>query len=336
MPFQQRFKVYDQLKALSKNAQQCCKKVRKQMLKQVKILSPACIFFTLLFLNGCSGQIASLYSDNNKETLISSNENSLKEYYAQLEKKKLSMGLLRQDAGGSDTPFDEEDIIAAFEQLAFYNEYQVNENQLLPSSEPVSLGKWNSEINISTRFGDSVNFEQKRNDLKEINELLAVLSRVSKHKMRISENDVNMFVIVGNQKEIVNLTGEIGKQLFEFDPKRIPIVAQLPKEIHCMAMTSVSSHKNSEIESALVIIRNELPKVMRKACFHEEISQTLGLTNDSHLARPSIFNDNDEFATLTEFDKILIKILYDRRLKTGISRKEASRLVKQIVNEIGA
>ena len=81
---------------------------------------------------------------------------------------------------------------------------------------------------------------------------------------------------------------------------------QLPKEIHCMAMTSVSSHKNSEIESALVIIRNELPKVMRKACFHEEISQSLGLTNDSHLARPSIFNDNDEFATLTEFDKILI------------------------------
>ena len=137
------------------------------MLKQVKILSPACIFFTLLFLNGCSGQIASLYSDNNKETLISSNENSLKEYYAQLEKKKLSMGLLRQDAGGSDTPFDEEDIIAAFEQLAFYNEYQVDENQLLPSLEPVSLGKWNSEINISTRFGASVNFEQKRKDLKE-------------------------------------------------------------------------------------------------------------------------------------------------------------------------
>ena len=253
MPFQQRFKVYDQVKALSKNAQKCCKKVRKQMLKQVKILSPACIFFTLLFLNGCSGQIASLYSDNNKESLISSNENSLKEYYAQLEKKKLSMGLLRQDAGGSDTPFDEEDIIAAFEQLAFYNEYQVDENQLLPSSEPVSLGKWNSEINISTRFGNSVNFEQKRNDLKEINELLAVLSRVSKHKMRISENDVNMFVIVGNQKEIVNLTGEISKQLFEFDPKRIPIVAQLPKEIHCMAMTSVSSHKNSEIEAVFSI-----------------------------------------------------------------------------------
>ena len=170
MPFQQRFKVYDQLKALSRNAQQCCKKVRKQMLKHVKILSPVFVFLILLFLNGCSGQIASLYSDNNKETVISSNENSLKEYYAQLEKKKLSMGLLRQDAGGSDTPFDEEDIIAAFEQLAFYNEYQVDENQLLPSSEPVSLGKWNSEINISTRFGNSVNFEQKRNDLKEINE----------------------------------------------------------------------------------------------------------------------------------------------------------------------
>ena len=36
-----------------------------------------------------------------------------------------------------------------------------------------------------------------------------------------------------------------------------------------------------------------------------------------------------------KIDKILIKILYDRRLKTGISRKEASKLVKQIVTEIG-
>ena len=224
-----KFKVYDQLKHYQKMLNNAAKS-KKANVKASKNFISSFIFFTLLFLNGCSGQIASLYSDKNKETMVSSNENSLKEYYTQLEKKKLSMGLLRQDAGGSDTPFDEEDIIAAFEQLAFYNEYQVDENQLLPSLEPVSLGKWNSEINISTRFGASVNFEQKRKDLKEINELLAVLSRVSKHKMRISENDVNMFVIVGNQKEIVNLTGEIGKQLFEFDPKRIPIVAQLPKK----------------------------------------------------------------------------------------------------------
>jgi hypothetical protein len=101
-----------------------------------------------------------------------------------------------------------------------------------------------------------------------------------------------------------------------------------------MAMTSMSSEPNSAISSALVIIRSELPEIMRRACFHEEIAQSLGLTNDSHFARPSIFNDDDEFATLTKFDEILLRILYDHRLQPGISQKEAAQLVKQIATEI--
>ena len=101
-----------------------------------------------------------------------------------------------------------------------------------------------------------------------------------------------------------------------------------------MAMTSMNSEPNSAISSALVIIRSELPTIMRRACIHEEIAQSLGLTNDSHFARPSIFNDDDEFATLTEFDEILLQILYDKRLSSGISRQEASQFVRQIANDV--
>ena len=62
----------------------------------------------------------------------------------------------------------------------------------------------------------------------------------------------------------------------------------------------------------------------RGACFHEEIAQSLGLTNDSHFARPSIFNDDDEFATITKFDEMQ-QILYDR-IYSGVSKKEALNL----------
>ena len=137
-----------------------------------------------------------------------------------------------------------------------------------------------------------------------------------------------MYIVVGNQKEVAELTSKIGETT-EFDPKRIPIITKLPKDIHCLAMTSMSAGLNSEIKFALIIIRSELPKLMRIACFHEEIAQSLGLTNDSHLARPSIFNDDDEFATLTRLDKILL-ILYDNRLKSGISQQNSSQLVRKI------
>ena len=261
-------------------------------------------------------------------------EEKLRKYYSRLEKRKTSLGLLRQDGGGADTPFDVQDIVEAFEQLAFYNEYDIDKNKLLPNSNAVSLAKWKLSTNISVRFGGSVDEKQKDKDLKEINGLISNLSKITNHKIKISQQNVNMYVVVAKQKEIKSLISEIGLKRPEFDPKRIPIITQLPKDIHCMAMTSMSSEPNSAISSALVIIRSELPTIMRKACIHEEIAQSLGLTNDSHFARPSIFNDDDEFATLTKFDEILLQILYDHRLNSGISKKEASQLVRQIASGI--
>ena len=304
------------------------------MLKSANYMRSIFSLFIFLLLGSCDDNRGFFNTSTSGEEFSDPQEAKLRKYYSRLEKRKTSLGLLRQDGGGDDTPFDVDDIVEAFEQLAFYNEYDIDKNKLLPNSNPVSLAKWKSNTNISVLFGVSVDKKRKDKDLKEINSLLSNLSKITNQKIKVSQQDVNMYVVVANQKEIKDLIAEIGSQRPEFDPKRIPIITQLPKDIHCMAMTSMSSEPNSAISSALVIIRNELPDIMRRACIHEEIAQSLGLTNDSHFARPSIFNDDDEFATLTKFDKILIQILYDHRLKPGISKKEASQLVRQITKEI--
>ena len=290
--------------------------------------------FIFLLMSACSDNGGFFNNRTSGEEFGDPKEAKLRKYYSRLEKRKTSLGLLRQDGGGADTPFDVDDIVEAFEQLAFYNEYDIDKNKLLPNSNAVSLAKWKSNTNISIRFGGSVDKKQRDKDLQEINNLISNLSKITNHKIKISQQNVNMYVVIAKQKEIKDLIREIGLKRPEFDPKRIPIITQLPKDIHCMAMTSMSSEPNSAISSALVIIRNELPDVMRRACIHEEIAQSLGLTNDSHFARPSIFNDDDEFAILTKFDEILLQILYDHRLNPGISKKEASQLVRQIANEI--
>ena len=290
--------------------------------------------FIFLLLSSCGDNGGFFSNRMSGEEFSDPQEAKLRKYYSRLEKRKTSLGLLRQDGGGADTPFDVDDIVEAFDQLAFYNEYDIDKNKLLPNSNAVSLAKWKSNTNISVRFGGSVDKKQKDKDLQEINGLISSLSKIRNQKINISQKNANMYVVVANQKEIKDLIAEIGLQRPEFDPKRIPIITQLPKDIHCMAMTSMSSEPNSAISSALVIIRDELPDIMRRACIHEEIAQSLGLTNDSHFARPSIFNDDDEFATLTKFDEILLQILYDNRLQPGISEKEAAQLVKQIATEI--
>ena len=291
-------------------------------------------FLIFSLLSACSDNGSFLNNRISGEEYGDTKEAKFKKYYSRLEERKISLGLLRQDGGGTDTPFDVDDIVEAFEQVAFYNEYDISGDKLLPNSEAVMLAKWKSNINISVRFGNSVNKKQQDNDLLEINELIGVLSQITNHNIKISQQNINMYVVIANQKEIKDLIAEIALLQPEFDPQRIPIITQLPRDIHCMAMTSMNVQANSGISSSLVIIRNELPHIMRKACIHEEIAQSLGLTNDSHLARPSVFNDDDEFATLTKFDEILLKILYDKRLHSGISKDTATQIVKNAADEL--
>lgn len=292
------------------------------------------VLILCLFLISCDDLLN--YSDlkYTNESDINSTKSFLNEYYEMLEKRKLSFGLLRQDGGGDDTPFNTEDIITSFQQLAFYTEYNVSDNKLMPSSSSVNLAKWKSDISISSEFGSSLSNEEKEKDLAHIIAVSDILSKATGIKINVSNQNPNVRIIVGNEAELPKLINNISLHLSDFNPEIFPVIAQLPKDIHCLTLTALRSKSNPEIVSALVIIRNELPKLLRKACFHEEMAQSLGLSNDSHLARPSIFNDDDEFATLTEFDEILLKILYDERLETGMTLLNSSEILRTVANEI--
>ncbi|RMD94966.1 MAG: DUF2927 domain-containing protein, partial [Alphaproteobacteria bacterium] len=87
-------------------------------------------------------------------------------------------------------------------------------------------------------------------------------------------------------------------------------------------------------DRAVAIIRAEHPPLMRRSCIHEEIAQGLGLANDSPDARPSIFNDDEEFALLTTHDELLLKMLYDPRMRPGMTPEEARPVAEIIAAEL--
>ena len=292
------------------------------------------VLILCLFLISCDDLVNYSNLEYKNDSDINSTKGFLNEYYEMLEKRKLSFGLLRQDGGGDDTPFDSEAIITSFQQLAFYTEYNVSNNKLMPSASSVNLAKWKSDIIISSAFGSSLSSKKIEKDLANIIAVSDILSKATGIQINFSNQNPNMHIIVGNEAELPELINKISLNLSDFDPKIFPVISKLPKDIHCITLTALKSKLNPEIVSSLVIIRNELPKLLRKACFHEEMAQSLGLSNDSHLARPSIFNDDDEFATLTEFDEILLKILYDERLETGMTLRNSSEILRTIANEI--
>lgn len=58
------------------------------------------------------------------------------------------------------------------------------------------------------------------------------------------------------------------------------------------------------------------------------------LPNDSFTVKPSIFNDDDEYQDLTWQDALFLRVLYDRRVRPGMTRAELEPLAKRIVDEL--
>ena len=85
------------------------------MLKSINYFRSISSLFIFLMLCACGNNGGFFSKGSNGEEIGDPHEAKLRKYYSRLEERKVSLGLLRQDGGGADTPFDIEDITAAFE-----------------------------------------------------------------------------------------------------------------------------------------------------------------------------------------------------------------------------
>lgn len=99
--------------------------------------------------------------------------------------------------------------------------------------------------------------------------------------------------------------------------------------------TLSGSKSTATITSAIVYISTESDFKTRH-CIVEEITQILGLTNDTTFFADTIFNDASVVTALTLPDQILVRMLYDRRLKSGMTAKDAAPVVRTIAAELHA
>ena len=69
-------------------------------------------------------------------------------------------------------------------------------------------------------------------------------------------------------------------------------------------------------------------------CLVEEIIQVLGLPGDINMFENSIFHDKSTQTSLTIIDKIMLKTLYDPRLKNNMTLAQAMPIVRKVTLEI--
>lgn len=85
-----------------------------------------------------------------------------------------------------------------------------------------------------------------------------------------------------------------------------------------------------------VLIPDRLSQPDRDACLAQEIGHTTGLMNDVVGAYDSAFGDWAGASELTAVDYQLLRILYDPRLRSGMTWAEARPIVREIISEMEA
>ncbi|MDA8577944.1 DUF2927 domain-containing protein [Rhodobacteraceae bacterium] len=260
----------------------------------------------------------------------------LRQRYDHLATGLIAKGLLRTDGGSKSPRATPEALIELFNSLAFYDEYEPSSGFQPAQATPTALSKWQRPVKINLHFGPSLNPETRVTDTKFLSDYAAQLSNITRHPIELTTELGNFHVVVVDEVHRMNMVQNLRKKDVLVPPNIQQIIQQMPADIHCMVLTLSARHSPHIHEQALAMIRAEHPPALKKACFHEEIAQGLGLHNDNPAAHPSIFNDDDEFALLTEQDALLLRILYDPRLPAGIELHEAQPILKQLIMEHNA
>lgn len=256
-------------------------------------------------------------------------------YYRRLEASLLAQGLLRRDGGGVDTPFTDVQLAQNFVRIALFEEY-TDRGGVLNAQQSVSkLRRWDEPIRMRVEFSETFPADVSATDKAAILGFTERLTRITGLPIRQVNINPNFHVLVLNEAERRAFEPRLRAIFPGISESSVRAFVDLPRDQQCIVIGTFDE-TGATYSRAVALIRAEHPDLLRLSCYHEEIAQGLGLGNDSPRARPSIFNDDEEFGLLTTHDELLLQMLYDPRLVPGMTAAEAAPIARQIAAEIMA
>lgn len=258
----------------------------------------------------------------------------LASFYADVEGELTASGRMRLDTAPADAPFTVDDLVRNFERIALHDEYVEVDGRFVRREAPALLRRWERPVRVGVVIGPSVPPKIAARDRAEVAAFTARLARLTGLDMRTTDGpDANFLVMVLSTAEQTVAAEATAAQFPGFQPAVLSALGSTPIDTFCTAYAFAEPGRPSSYAAVMVLIRAEHPPLTRASCVQEEMAQAMGLPNDSPEARPSLFNDSLEFAYLTEHDEILLRMLYDPRLHTGMTAAAARPLLPAIARD---
>jgi hypothetical protein len=207
-------------------------------------------------------------------------------------------------------------LMNSFVDIALNNEYA-------PQKSPVR--KWTSPIDyfLLHRVGDSeLHARLIRTHLEQLSAITGLTIRPAE-----SQKAANFLIVLSTEPQLRD------DLLNYFGWKSSAQREKFFRESMCLGIFATSP--THAINRAVVIIPVDRAREKGKlvSCVVEELTQVLGLPNDSEKVFPSIFNDLSTDVYLSGLDYLLLKMLYDPRVKAGMDEHTVRPVLKKVIDE---
>ncbi|MEM8790779.1 MAG: DUF2927 domain-containing protein [Pseudomonadota bacterium] len=261
-------------------------------------------------------------------------------------------GLLRRERAPADAPYNSEDLLRAFELIAFSFETDPFRTGVPETGErpeiirKVLQGPDVLVVNDDTRARAKLANRTRAylDRLAGITGLDPVLftdpaafadARGDRTRVLLLQANEAEYRRLGNPVTLDSVFAQAGRGAIWFSgtverwrQSRSPCGGRI-----VVSDGSRPDRPKGEILFAILMIREPIPDLLLESCIEEELAQVLGLLNDDPSLRPSIFNDDAEFALLTDHDAALLSLLYDPQIRPGMGKAEALEIIRTLLAE---
>lgn len=189
----------------------------------------------------------------------------------------------------------------------------------------VPLKKWRNPIYYEIEHHvDDVSLHEKLVviQLKQLQEITGVVIQPA-----TSAHKANMTIVLTTENKIKT---DIQHYFNVTDERTIENLSK-----NKIGVTSLMTNKDGYIQQSTVIIPTDRARAYGRllTSFAEMLSRAMGMQHHSTDVYPSIFNGRSIDTFLTGLDYVMLKLLYDVRIKPNIEGAKIQQLVLSILNE---
>jgi Protein of unknown function (DUF2927) len=106
---------------------------------------------------------------------------------------------------------------------------------------------------------------------------------------------------------------------------------KIQRSLQPQCLSGIGKDRSFRIRQAEVIVPVDSGDFQFYDCAYEELLQALGLVNDDSTVPWTMFNDNVQMGFFDVYDQYLVNILYDQRIRPGMTKAEVEKLLPEVM-----